>query len=75
MRFKVKKYGDTRVIKRFALFPKKLSNLNINAFEWVWLETVYIFQRVDCGLFGAKWVDVCFDTRDNYLKYKEDKHA
>ena len=75
MRFKVKDYGDTRVVKRFALFPKKLPNGDTAAVEWAWLETVYIFQRVDCGKFGVKWFNQWFVSREDYLKYKEDKHA
>lgn len=75
MRFKCKRHGDARVIKRFALFPKKLPDSAMNFYEWRWLETIYIFQRVDCGVFGMRWIDTCFDTRDNYLKFKEDKHA
>ena len=37
---KEKKKGDTRVIKRFLLFPKMINR------ELRWLETAKIFQRL-----------------------------
>lgn len=79
MRFKCKDYGDRRVVKRFALFPIRLpidpDNRLKTREEVVWLETVYLVQHVECGTFGAIWENKRFATRDEYLKYKEDRDA
>lgn len=70
MRFKCKYYGDKRVVKRFALFPIRLYiDRTTDRQEIRWFEVVYIFQKVDCGIFGREWQNRYFVTRDEYQKY------
>ena len=46
------KIGDTRIVKRFLLFPKNLNN------DVVWLEVAHIRQCIYHGdYFGYTWKD------------------
>lgn len=62
--------GATRIIKKFALFPKCLGG------QFKWLQTCYIEQRYCWGsgfLDNDYWDDVEFVTEEKYLKEKEEK--
>lgn len=66
------KYGDTRVIKRFALFPITVHTTGHS--ETRWLAIVYIRQRycesLSC-LFSDYWSDEEFVDRDAYYDFAE----
>lgn len=72
MRFRCRNYGDKRIVKRFALFPICLFDKVLGRKEIRWLEVVYVFQPVDCGIFWKVWESRRFATRGEYKKYKED---
>ena len=64
--------SDTRIIKRFALFP-----MNIYS-EWRWLEVVYIKQEYSWGrdLVGGdclKWKRKKFVEKQDFLDFIENK--
>ena len=62
--------GATRIIKKFALFPKCLGG------QFKWLQMCYIEQRYCWGsgfLDNDYWDDVEFVTEEKYLKEKEEK--
>ena len=50
-------HGDSRVIKRFAIFPIHTTD------ETAWMETVYIYQ-VYYSYFG--WINERFTDADEY---------
>ena len=77
MKFKLKDYGDKRIVKRFALFP---ITMRVNPYDHlntekvlIWLETVYIKQVVECGAFGKVWKNERLAIRDEYIHYKNNK--
>lgn len=77
MKFKLKDYGDKRIVKRFALFP---ITMRVNPYDrlntekvLIWLETVYIKQVVECGEFGKVWKNERLAIRDEYIHYKNKK--
>ena len=79
MRFRIKNYGDERVVKRFTLFP---ISMRINPYDSlnteevvIWLETVYIKQCVECGLCRKVWENKRLATREEYIEYKKSKRA
>lgn len=49
MRWYGKRTGDTRVVKRFPLFPVKANG------EWRWLETCYIHQTWHGDRWNNDW--------------------
>lgn len=60
------KTGDTRIVKRFAFFPKTVRN------ETRWLETCYIKQKYFTWTYADdSWEDIEFVTEEEYLKEKE----
>lgn len=77
MKFKLKDYGDERIVKRFALFP---ITMRVNPYDplntenvLIWLETVYIKQVVECGEFGKVWKNERLAIPDEYIHYKNKK--
>lgn len=55
--------GETRIVKRFALFPVKTDA------EWAWLEVVYILQ-VFSGRYQY-WQNNEFVSREKWLEWRE----
>lgn len=77
MKFKLKDYGDERIVKRFALFP---ITMRVNPYDplntekvLIWLETVYIKQVVECGSYSKVWKNERLATREEYIQYKKKK--
>jgi hypothetical protein len=65
------KHGDTRVIKRFSLFPITIHTAELS--ETRWLEVVYIRQRRTAGgwEYSDYWLDEAFVDWDAYYDYIE----
>lgn len=57
---KIPKCGQTRIIKRFLLFPRLVNH------EWRWLEIAYILQE---WCFG--WEDKDWSNRDKFYAKKK----
>lgn len=58
------KEGDTRIIKKFALFPISTSYND----ETIWFEFVYVKQRYS---YINGWRNVCFVDDNEYHRYIE----
>ena len=52
--------GDTRIIKKFFLFPERIK-ISRDYFEWVWLEIVTIKQEYCDYYEGSGWEDIEYD--------------
>lgn len=65
------KYGDKRIVKRFALFPITIYTAEFS--ETRWLAIVYIRQRRITGLWEDLdyWLDEAFVDWDAYDDYIE----
>lgn len=63
--FKVYTKDETRIIKKFLIFPRKIGS------EIKWLKTAYIIQAYkSLGYDGDMWFDVCFVGQATYEHYK-----
>ena len=63
--FKVYTKDETRIIKKFLFFPRKIGT------ERKWLKTAYIIQAHKIfGYDGDMWFDVCFVGQATYEHHK-----
>ena len=70
----IPKHNDTRIIKRFALFPITIYDtgdpwLERTYYDRRWLETVYIEQRYTLT---GYWDNYRFVDKDTYIKEKSE---
>jgi hypothetical protein len=55
--------GDTRIIRRFAIFPIIVNNYNIR--EYKWLERAYIKQQYDPLMPIKHWENIKFVDKED----------
>lgn len=63
------KHGDTRVVRKFALFPISIRSEDGAIIEIRWLEICYIWQRYDA--FYGRWKQSHFVDRVEYEDFKD----
>jgi hypothetical protein len=64
MKFRSYRLYDTRIVKKFALFPIKAYDEKY----YIWLEWCYI-QQTNC-MYG--WRNDCFVTKQDYIDFKRE---